>query len=55
VNRHGNTTRFLALADAVAGHEREVTASGKPLRGRDRELYDTLERLRRSLPLRELS
>jgi hypothetical protein len=53
VNRHGNLTRFRALATVVEEHERAAAATGKPLRERDRALYATLERLERSIPLRE--
>ena len=53
MNRHGNLTRFRALATVVDGHQRAAAASGKPLRERDRALYETLERLERSIPLRE--
>ena len=54
MNRHGNTTRFLTLSDAVRDHERAAAQSGRPLRERDRVLYETVERLRRSIPIREL-
>jgi hypothetical protein len=54
VNRHGNLTRFLKLSDAVREHEKAANESDRPLRERDRALYETVERLRRSIPIREL-
>jgi hypothetical protein len=53
--RHGNLSRFRALADAVRRHEE---ASGAPLasrRSRDLSLYERLDELERSLPLADRS
>jgi hypothetical protein len=49
-SRHGTTSRFRLLADAVKEHQRSVTEAARPLRDRDRALYERLEQLERSLP-----
>jgi hypothetical protein len=51
-SRHGTTSRFRLLADAVEEHRRAVAESGRPLRDRDSALYERLEALERSLPHR---
>lgn len=51
-NRHGNLSRFRALAGAVREHHRATVERGGIL-ARDVRLYGRLEEIEGSLPLRD--
>ena len=51
-SRHGTLSRFRLLAEAVEVHRRESAERGGIL-SRDQDLYDRLDQLERSLPIRD--
>jgi hypothetical protein len=53
--RHGNLSRFRALADVVRRHEEATGATMVSRRSRDMALYERLDELERSLRLAERS
>jgi hypothetical protein len=53
--RHGSLSRFLALSEAVKRHEAAAASGGASARPGDRDLYQHLRDLERSLPVGEAS
>ena len=51
-SRHGTLSRFRLLAEAVEAHRRASGERGGIL-SRDQALYDRLDELERSLPIRD--